>query len=144
VGRVVIGDEIWVYQYDPETKRQNAHWKTANSPRPKKKSVSPNHESENVADFFYINGIVSFESVPTGQTVNQVYYLEVLEILREKFRKKRPEYFANTSWSLLHENAPAHKALSVREYLGTKQITVLEYPAYSPGLAPVTFFCSRR
>jgi hypothetical protein len=25
-----------------------------------------------------------------------------------------------------------------------KQITVLEHPPYSPDLAPVTFFCSRR
>jgi len=36
LGRVITGDEIWVYQYDPETKRQIAQWKTANSPRPKK------------------------------------------------------------------------------------------------------------
>jgi len=28
----------------------------------------------------------------------------------------------------------------VREFLATKQITVLERPAYSPGLAPIEFF----
>jgi len=39
LGRVIIGDETWVYQYDPETKRQSAQWKTANSPRPKKTAV---------------------------------------------------------------------------------------------------------
>jgi len=32
LGHVITGDEIWVYQYDPETKRQSAQWKTANSP----------------------------------------------------------------------------------------------------------------
>ena len=31
-------------------------------------------------------------------------------------------------------------ALSVREFLGTKQITVLEHPAYSPDLGPIEFF----
>jgi len=31
-------------------------------------------------------------------------------------------------------------ALSVREFLATKQITVLEHPAYSPDLAPNDFF----
>jgi hypothetical protein len=36
---------------------------------------------------------------------------------------------------LHHDNAPAHAALSVREFLATKQITVLEHPAYSPDLA---------
>jgi len=41
---------------------------------------------------------------------------------------------------LHHDNAPAHTALSVREFLATKQITVLEHPAYSPDLAPIDFF----
>ena len=41
---------------------------------------------------------------------------------------------------LHHDNAPAHTTLSVREFLATKQITVSEYPAYSPDLAPSDFF----
>ena len=41
--RVITDNEIWVYQYDPKTKRQTAQWKTANSPRPKN-SVGPNQE----------------------------------------------------------------------------------------------------
>jgi len=89
---------------------------------------------------FDIRGIVHYEFVPTGQTVNQVYYLEVLEGLREKVRWKRPELFANNSWILHHNNAPAHAALSGREFLATKQITVLEHPAYLPDLAPNDFF----
>ena len=35
LGHVIAGDETWVYQYDPEMKRQSAQWKTANSLRPK-------------------------------------------------------------------------------------------------------------
>jgi len=58
-----------------------------------------------------------------------------LEVLREKVRRKRPEIFANNSWILHHDYVPAHKALSVREFLATKQTTVLERPAYSPDLA---------
>ena len=50
--------------------------------------------------FFDIRGIVHYEFVQTGQTVNQVYYLEVEERLREKVRRKRPELFANNSWIL--------------------------------------------
>ena len=38
--------------------------------------------------FFDIRGIVHYAFVPTGQTVNQVYYLEVLEGLHEKVRRK--------------------------------------------------------
>ena len=66
--------------------------------------------------FFDIIGIIHYGFVPTGQTVNQVYYLEVMERLREKVRRKRPELFANNSWILHHDNARAHTALSVREF----------------------------
>jgi len=90
--------------------------------------------------FLDIRGIVHYEFVPTGQTVNQVYYLDVLKRLREKVRRKRAELFANNSWILHHDNAPVHTALSVREFVATKQITLLEHPAYSPDLAPSDFF----
>ena len=84
--------------------------------------------------------LLHYEFVLTRQTVNQVYYLEVLKRLREKVRWKRPELFANNSWILHHDNATAHTALSVREFLATKQITVLEHAASSPDIAPSDFF----
>jgi hypothetical protein len=68
-------------------------------PMTKKKNPSFQMKGQNnVADFFYIRRIVRYEFVPTGQTVNQVYYLEVMENLREKGRWKRPKVFANNSW----------------------------------------------
>ena len=104
--RVFTDDETWVYQYDPETKRQNAQWKTANFPRPKKFRQSKSRVKTMLLTFFDIRGIVHYEFVPTGQTVNQVYYLEVLERLREKVRRKRQELFVNNSWTLHHDNVP--------------------------------------
>ena len=75
LGSVITGDETWVYQYDPEMKLQSAQWKIANSPRPKNIPSVQIKSQNNVADFFDIRGIVPYEFVPTGQTVNQVYYL---------------------------------------------------------------------
>ena len=60
--------------------------------------------------------------------------MEVLKRLRDKIRRKRPERFAN------NDDALAHIALSLREFLVTKQITVLEHPVYSPDLATNDFF----
>jgi len=36
LSRVIIGDESWVYGYNPETKRKSSQWKSLMSPRPKK------------------------------------------------------------------------------------------------------------
>ena len=35
LSKVIIGDETWVYAYDPETKTQSSQWKSPGSPRPK-------------------------------------------------------------------------------------------------------------
>ena len=68
--------------------------------------------------------------------------MEVLERLLEEVRRKRPEFFANNSWILHHDNAPAHTGLSVREFVATKQINVLGHPTYSPDLVPNDFYLS--
>jgi len=38
------------------------------------------------------------------------------------------------------DNALAHNALSVKQLLANKNITVLEHPPYSPDLAPCDFY----
>jgi histone-lysine N-methyltransferase SETMAR len=38
--RVITGEEMWCFQYDPKTKQQSMQWKTQNSPRPKKAHIS--------------------------------------------------------------------------------------------------------
>ena len=45
----------------------------------------------------------------------------------------------DNSWVLHHDNAPAHTALSIREFLA-QTITMVEQPPYSPDLAPCDFF----
>jgi hypothetical protein len=48
--------------------------------------------------------------------------------------RKRPELWPN-NWILHHENAaPAHKVISVKQFLAKKSITEMEYPSYSPNL----------
>jgi histone-lysine N-methyltransferase SETMAR len=39
-----------------------------------------------------------------------------------------------------HDNAPAHKALSVKPFLAQKLITEMEHPPYFPDLAPNNFW----
>jgi len=48
---------------------------------------------------------------------------------------KKPELWPN-DWILHHDNAPAHKALSVKQFLAQKSITEMEHSFCSPGLIP--------
>jgi hypothetical protein len=53
-------------------------WKSTSSPRPKKAGMSRSRFKAMLIVFFDIQGIVMAEWVPSGQTVNQHYYIEVL------------------------------------------------------------------
>lgn len=138
--RVITGDESWVFEYDPETKRQSLQWKSPASPRPKKARQSRSSFKVMLIAFFDVRGIVHCEFLPQGQTVNQHVYKEVLRRLLRAVREKRRELWQGNSWLLHHDNAPAHNALSIREFLAKKNIAVLEQPPYSPDLAPCDFF----
>ena len=88
--------------------------------------------------FFDSQGIVHKEFVLEGQTVNQIYYREILERLRKKVVRVRPSIANN--WTLHHDNAPCHMAISVIEFLAKKGIPVVPQPPYSPDLSPCDFF----
>jgi histone-lysine N-methyltransferase SETMAR len=84
--------------------------------------------------FFIIKGVVHFEFIPQDQTVNQI-----LEWLHEAVYRKRPELWPS-HWILHHDNAPAYKELSIKQFLTQKAITEMEHPPCSPDLAPNDFW----
>jgi histone-lysine N-methyltransferase SETMAR len=90
--------------------------------------------------FFDANGIVHSEFVPNGQTVNQAFYLQVLKCFRDTVRQKCPKLWQSGEWWLHHDNTPAQKALSVKEFLTKNSMTLLIHQPYSPDLAPCDFF----
>ena len=76
--------------------------------------------------------------MPPGQTVNQTFYLQVLERLRNRDRRVRGEIA--DKWFLHHDKAPSHTSFAVREFLAENKITTPTHPPYSPDLAPCDFF----
>lgn len=138
--KIVTGDETWCFLYDPQTKRQSSEWKTKTSPRKEKFRLDKSRGKVMLEVFFDYKGLIHYEFIPEGRAVNKELYVEVLRRLRDAIRRKRPEKWAENNWVLLHDNAPAHGSLLVRNYLAKHSVTALEHPPYSPDLAPADFF----
>ena len=81
--------------------------------------------------FFDVHGTVHAEFLPQGQTINQHVYKNILRCLMRSVRENgRDELWETRSWLLHHDNAPAHNALGIREFLAKNNIAVLEQPPY--------------
>ena len=61
---ILTGDETWVFEYDPEMKRQSREWKSYGSPRPMKARKSKSKVKVMLIVFFNIQGTVHFEFLP--------------------------------------------------------------------------------
>ncbi|UYV79034.1 EPM2AIP1 [Cordylochernes scorpioides] len=93
--KIITGDETWVYDYDPETKRQYAEWRGQGEPGPKKSRILKSRNKVLLVAFLDNKGIVHHEYLPAGQTVIKEMYLDILRHLREAIRKKIPEKWPN-------------------------------------------------
>jgi len=88
---------------------------------------------------FYWQGVIHYEFIPRGQTVNKEFYVAVLKHFREAVRRKRPQLWTNQGWVLQHDYAPTHSFL-VRNFLVKNEMIIVPQPPYSPDLAPADFF----
>ena len=88
---------------------------------------------------FDSTGIIYMHWVPTGQTVNKKFYVEVLREFRKRFRQKRPALFKSGQWHFHQDNAPVHNFILVTDYLTKIGIKIVLHPPYSPDLAPCDF-----
>jgi len=71
--------------------------------------------------------------------VNKEMYIGILRRLSDAVRMQRPEKCRPNSWFLLHDNAPVHRTVVVKNFLAKNNVTTLEHPPYFPDLAPAHF-----
>jgi hypothetical protein len=90
--------------------------------------------------FFYSHGVVHKEFVPEGKTVNAEFYKGEMDRLLKRIQRVRPAAFCCRDFFLLHDNASAHKAASVCQFLTHKNVTTLFHPPYCPDLSPPDYF----
>lgn len=79
---------------------------------------------------FDYRSIVNAVFVPSGQMLNQQFYLEVLKRLRENIKKKRAELWPTGDQFFHHDNAPVHTVLSVKQFLTENGMTPNVHPSY--------------
>src|ERR1700729_1540359 len=121
---IVAEDETWCFRYDPTTKRQSAQWKSTSSPKGQKIRLQKSKVKTMLVCFYDSKGIIHKEFVLEGQTVAANFYLSLLKRLLKRILRVRPEYSAPACWSLLHDNAPAHREIAVQEFLPKKEVCV--------------------
>jgi hypothetical protein len=67
-------------------------------------------------------------------------YIDILRRLRDAVRRKSPEICRTNNWFLLHDNAPAHPSVFVKDFLAKNNVTTPEHPPHSPDLALADFY----
>ena len=78
--------------------------------------------------------------VPTGQTVNKGYNVELLREFRERFRRKRPALFKSGQWAFPPGQCTSQTTpILVTDYLTKMGIKTVPHPPYRSGLAPCDF-----
>jgi len=77
---------------------------------------------------FDSRGVVHKEFAPQGKTVNAEFYKGLMDCLLKCIQQVRPAAFCSWDFFLLHDNASAHKAANVCQFLTTKKITTLYHP----------------
>ena len=128
-------DESWIYCYDPEIKRQSSQWKHTKKARQRKST----HKLLMIP-FFDSTGMIYMHWVPTGQTVNKEYYVEVLRDFSKRFCRRRPALFKSSQWHFHQDNAPVHNSILVTDYLTKMGIKTVPQPPYSPDLPACDFW----
>ena len=121
-------DESWIYCYDQETNRQSYQLKNAGSPWPKNARKSKSTHKPLMMPFFDSTGVIYMHWIPTGQTVNKEYYVEVLREFRKRFRRKRPALFKSTQWHFHQDNAPVHNSILVMDCFTKMGIKTVPQP----------------
>ena len=90
--------------------------------------------------FFDSTGKIYMHWIPTGQTVNKEYYVEVLRKFSKRFRRKRPALFKLGQWHFHQDNKPVLNSIIVTDYLSKMGIKTVSQPPYCPDLAPCDFW----
>lgn len=131
---IVAGDEKWVLYVNYSRKRQWLGSGESGEPTPKGE-LHPRKIM--LCVWWNVKGIVHWELLPTGSTINANVYCAQLDRVAEKLGDEQDRVY------FLHDNARPHIAKLTQKKLLELKWTVLPQPPYSPDIAPTDFHLFR-
>ena len=125
--------DVRLWSPDQTAKCGMAHEKFSSSEDSRHEQI----QGENCDYCFFRQPWHCVQRICTSRTDNHAFYNDGLERLRKRVQRVWTDIADD--WVLHHNNAPAHTALSIQEFLAKKNIPVLPHPSYGPDLAPCDF-----
>jgi histone-lysine N-methyltransferase SETMAR len=110
-------------------------WKHPSSLSSKKFNVTPSAGKVTLTMFWDSQGVLLTNFQKCGENVNTAPYCEILLKLQDAICTKCPGKLAR-GVLLHHDGARPHTAESIQERIHELQWELLQYPPYSPDLAP--------
>lgn len=138
--RLITGDEKWIL-YRNATQRKS--WVRKGTPAAAVPKPEIHQKKVMLSCWWDCKGVVFFELLPAGQTINTGVYCRQLEDLKAAVATKRPELANRWGVVFQHDNARPHKSLDSCLKLAKFEWDVLPHPPYSPDLAPSDYHLFR-
>ena len=135
--KIVALDESWVQFYRALPRHKRAHWVKRRQKPAKEPATEPYGTKALLVVGMDWNGIAFWELFDEEVTMTSAIYIDFLDRNVTKWQMdnniNRPH--------LLHDNATSHKARIVREFIQSKNWSLVPHPPYSPDLNPCDFNC---
>ena len=138
--RLITGDEKWI-TYDNNVRKRSWTKRNEAPQTVAKPKLTPRKVMLSV--WWDWKGIVHYELLPSGQTIDSNLYCQQLERLRQAIEKTRPELINRKGVVFHRDNARPHVSIATRQKLRELGWEVLMHPPYSPDLAPSDYHLFR-
>ena len=132
--RIVTSDEKWIFMVNHNRQRRWVH-------RDESPPSVPCHnrfgEKVLLCVWWNFEGILHFELVPNGRTVNADLYCQQLDHVYDKLKVKYPALVHEEGVLFQQDGAKPHTAKRTREKFSELEgVEILPHPPYSPDAAP--------
>lgn len=139
--KIITCDEKWIYFHNPNMQRQWLDKCQLPKPVPKRERFE---KKVLLCVWWNYEGLIYYELVPDGLTINSDTYCQQLEKVYEILKKKYPSMINRKAALLQQDNARPHTAKRTKEKIKELEaFELLPHPAFSPDLAPSDYYLFR-